>query len=216
LYFRPDIEFLAEHFTAQVRSIQPVGPYLLGGFCLGGLIAYEVARRLVSGGQEVALLVMVHTVDDLAPLRVRIARRLLLSLMYPTTLVGYVYRRLATPWRGHKRTIPDLREEGERVEEIRRRFHALAVRTLEHYVALPYDGRMILLEGDRSPERFFPGAVWESLVWRGVEVHLIPAANWEELLRGEAVGDRIKECMARVYAETTRHSTLRLKPAART
>src|SRR6266852_4538588 len=41
-----------------VRSAQPGGPYLLGGFSHGGLIALEMARRLEARGEAVALLVV--------------------------------------------------------------------------------------------------------------------------------------------------------------
>jgi thioesterase domain-containing protein len=40
-----------------MRAVQPEGPYLLGGWCNGGLLAYEMARQLHACGQTVALLV---------------------------------------------------------------------------------------------------------------------------------------------------------------
>jgi amino acid adenylation domain-containing protein len=42
-----------------LRAVQPEGPYHLGGFCIGGLIAYEMARQLQMAGQTVATLVMI-------------------------------------------------------------------------------------------------------------------------------------------------------------
>ncbi len=47
----------AKHYVRQLRRRQPRGPYLLAGRCLGASIAYEMARRLTSKGEEVALLV---------------------------------------------------------------------------------------------------------------------------------------------------------------
>ena len=52
------IEMLAAQALEQVRALQPNGPYLLAGFCLRSLLAYEVAQRLRAEGQEVALLVL--------------------------------------------------------------------------------------------------------------------------------------------------------------
>jgi amino acid adenylation domain-containing protein len=54
-------EDMAAHYVKEARSLQPEGPYFLGGYCLGGTIALEMAQQLVSQGQEVALLAMVET-----------------------------------------------------------------------------------------------------------------------------------------------------------
>ena len=42
-----------------LRAHQPTGPYMLGGTCNGGLVAYEMARQLVADGQGVDLLVLI-------------------------------------------------------------------------------------------------------------------------------------------------------------
>jgi acetoacetyl-CoA synthetase len=47
------IEDMAEHYLGEIRALQPRGPYALAGFSTGGLIAFEVARRLVRGGEVV-------------------------------------------------------------------------------------------------------------------------------------------------------------------
>ena len=49
------VEALAEHNIAQIKAIQPRGPYYLAGNCMGGLPAYEMARRLQQQGDDVAL-----------------------------------------------------------------------------------------------------------------------------------------------------------------
>ncbi|HEU5226842.1 MAG TPA: thioesterase domain-containing protein, partial [Ktedonobacteraceae bacterium] len=54
-------EIAAAHLKA-MRAIQPEGPYLFGGFCNGGLIAYEMARQLHAAGQESDLLLLVAPV----------------------------------------------------------------------------------------------------------------------------------------------------------
>ena len=40
------IEAMAEHYLAEIHMVQPEGPYLLAGQCVGGLVAREIARRL--------------------------------------------------------------------------------------------------------------------------------------------------------------------------
>ncbi len=61
---RVSVESMARRFVRAVRAVRPHGPYLLGGRCLGGLVAYEMARRLEADGEEVAL---VAVLDSLGP-----------------------------------------------------------------------------------------------------------------------------------------------------
>jgi len=51
-------EAMAERHLKAIRAIQPRGPYLLGGECNGGLVAYEIARLLEADGERVALLAL--------------------------------------------------------------------------------------------------------------------------------------------------------------
>ncbi|WP_194813675.1 non-ribosomal peptide synthetase [Nocardia sp. XZ_19_385] len=51
----------AEHYVAQIKSIQPSGPYHLLGWSLGGLIAHEIAVQLQEAGEQVALLSMMDS-----------------------------------------------------------------------------------------------------------------------------------------------------------
>lgn len=55
------IEAMAEHYVALLRGRQPSGPYLLGGPSLGGIIAYEMAQRLLALGEEIGLLALFDT-----------------------------------------------------------------------------------------------------------------------------------------------------------
>jgi amino acid adenylation domain-containing protein len=43
-------------YVEAIRSVQPQGPYHIGGFSVGGIFAYEMAQQLVRDGQEVAML----------------------------------------------------------------------------------------------------------------------------------------------------------------
>jgi thioesterase domain-containing protein/acyl carrier protein len=55
------IEGMAAQYLAEIRSLQANGPYYLGGYCLGGMIALETAQRLRHEGESVALLAMFET-----------------------------------------------------------------------------------------------------------------------------------------------------------
>lgn len=52
------MEEAVEEFINYIMSIQDEGPYLLGGYCNGGYVAYEIARRLASRNHRVDLLAL--------------------------------------------------------------------------------------------------------------------------------------------------------------
>jgi thioesterase domain-containing protein len=54
----PTLEEMATAHLEVMRRVQPEGPYLFGGWCNGGLIAYEMAKQLLAQGQTVDLLVL--------------------------------------------------------------------------------------------------------------------------------------------------------------
>lgn len=54
------MEQMAAYYLEEVRAVQPLGPYYLGGYCYGGVVAYEMARQLQEAGQTVALVAMLE------------------------------------------------------------------------------------------------------------------------------------------------------------
>jgi amino acid adenylation domain-containing protein len=60
------IEAMAEDRLPALRAARPRGPYVLGGYCAGALVALEMARRLAAGGAAVPAVVLL---DSLAPPR---------------------------------------------------------------------------------------------------------------------------------------------------
>ena len=67
---RPGIEEMAAAHVRTIRSVRPHGPYVIGGFCLGGLIGYEVAQQLVAQGETVERLLII----DARPRNIRLKR----------------------------------------------------------------------------------------------------------------------------------------------
>jgi amino acid adenylation domain-containing protein len=57
------VEDMAALYINEIRRVQPEGPYFIGGYCLGGTIAYEIAQQLVSRGQTVGLLALFDTLN---------------------------------------------------------------------------------------------------------------------------------------------------------
>jgi hypothetical protein len=55
------IEAMARVHLAAVKKVQPTGPYRIGGYCHGGLVAYEMARQLTQLGEQVDTVVLVDS-----------------------------------------------------------------------------------------------------------------------------------------------------------
>ncbi len=59
--FNLTIEKMSEIYLRQIKAIQPRGPYILIGWCYGGMRTYEIARQLEEVGDEVRLLGLINT-----------------------------------------------------------------------------------------------------------------------------------------------------------
>jgi amino acid adenylation domain-containing protein len=55
------IEETACCYVDEIRQVQPHGPYHLGGGCYGGVVAFEMARRLEELGERVAALILIDS-----------------------------------------------------------------------------------------------------------------------------------------------------------
>ena len=82
------VEEMAAHYLREMRELQPVGPYYLAGYSMGGLIAYEIAQQLWQCGQRVALLALLDTFPKAAP-----------WMIYLRTLAPYLRQRWTVHWR---------------------------------------------------------------------------------------------------------------------
>ncbi len=56
-----DFKTVAAKYIKEIKKIQPQGPYLLGGYCLGGNIALEVAQQLQQKGDTVGCVAMIES-----------------------------------------------------------------------------------------------------------------------------------------------------------
>ncbi|MDA0638067.1 amino acid adenylation domain-containing protein [Nonomuraea sp. MCN248] len=63
------LEEMVDDYTEHLLRVRPTGPYVLGGYCIGGNIALEVARRLRERGERVPLVVLFYSDADEPVLR---------------------------------------------------------------------------------------------------------------------------------------------------
>jgi len=174
------IEQMAQDHLVTLRAIQPAGPYRLGGHCNGGLIAFEMARRLEAQGERVAVLVMVAS-------DVRSALRPVPTAPWRSwlRLLRYYWRRLRQAAGGAPSRVgapPMADSRGARAVAARLRAHAERVaaykRALLAYAPGPYGGPVVLLwpEEQRSRHPGDPTQGWGAVA-PALEVRAIPGGH---------------------------------------
>ena len=193
----PTIEAMAAAYIKSMRAVQPEGPYLLGGFCAGGLIAYEIAQQLRAEGQAVDLLVLI---DPMAgPIRLirllgSFIRRIgnLVRLNPGKQLdwflrIRYIFRilrraqdentehvdRLMRRWRdGHPRRFTFF----PGAEALRQDWMAIFVWAVSGYIPRRYPGKITYLFARENPDtrNLWWGKVAEA---EDVDIHFIPGTH---------------------------------------
>jgi thioesterase domain-containing protein/acyl carrier protein len=129
----PSMQELAADCLAGIKSVQAAGPYHLGGYCFGASVAYEVARKLRAGGDEVALLALwdPEAGIDSWPLRKRMRYR---RKEWTTRMRSWLTRS-----RKAAATSPDVRLPGP--SKIAH-FQTAALSIHRGYKHRPYEGRL--------------------------------------------------------------------------
>jgi aspartate racemase len=183
------IEEMAYTYITALRSAQPEGPYYLGGFSAGGIVAYEMAQQLVRQGEQVATLILFDssvTPSAAAFVRARAFRKAALrSLQIALWNIRFLLR--TDPWSFAKRKAHNfrmnwrilmyqLRGTAPITSHSNSSSAALTieesfVRALEQYLPEPYSGRVILFRTNDS-DYYNPDATlgWSELVPTGLDI----------------------------------------------
>jgi amino acid adenylation domain-containing protein len=179
------IEQMAAHYITEIRTIQPEGPYLLGGYCFGGLVAFEMARQLQALGLQVSLVALF---DSYAPGY---------QNLYPdSTSARYKASRLIEKIHSHLDTLLSLGPK-EKISYVKARFKRMIlkfnmaigcesshsrrdfVRAMRqarlNYNPQVYPGRVTLFRATRLPAGYHrePQMGWNKLA-ECSEIHEIP------------------------------------------
>ena len=57
------ISEMVAYYVKEIRRVQPEGPYLIGGLCAGGVLAFEIACQLQAEGEEVPLVAVIDAIS---------------------------------------------------------------------------------------------------------------------------------------------------------
>jgi thioesterase domain-containing protein len=197
--FLTSMEALAAHYVEEVRRTQLNGPYYLGGYSIGGLVAFEMAQQIQAGGAEVALLALIDTPYlDRNPLpywNYRSAQTLKQTndtLLQPLqkwvpSLVQQVEKSAQTVLNTLQgKPFPPV--VGQVAQQVEEDFQTLqesladegcqaTLKVTQGYRPKAYSGKVTLLLAAQSMVRYSDALwQWHRLVPNGLEVHTIPGS----------------------------------------
>lgn len=179
------VEEMAARYLEAVRQVQPEGPYLLGGSSFGGVVAFEMAHQLVSGGQRVALLTMMDTPcpTALTPRELDGPEQLAYLISGDPSPVSAEELRSLSPdeqilhvlqrKKGVSRTFPRLA-----LPELAtfRKIVTACTQAMLSYVPRPYAGQVLFFEATERDAMTLddPSRAWRELAHGGLVVHEVP------------------------------------------
>ncbi|SIO25216.1 amino acid adenylation domain-containing protein [Singulisphaera sp. GP187] len=188
------LDLMAARYLGAIRDVQPEGPYHLGGWSLGGVIAFEMARQLQAAGQQVATLVLIDSqtmagaLGNVGPISDdQIDAAFLMDLTRASSGVsagsgsGEDWGDLVT--QGAQIAEQLAAEFGrERLERLQAVFKANFL-ALSGYTPEPFAGRPVLIRapGPMGEGLFDSTMGWSALATEGVTTHVLPGNHYSLL-----------------------------------
>jgi thioesterase domain-containing protein len=189
---------MAAYYVGEIRKVQPVGPYYIGGYSFGGRVAYVMAQHLRAAGEEVALLALFDTFSAYGQMRIPLRDRLpqhreRMQGLPRTRVLAYLWLRVSNhakiayqaqhlrcfsaAWRFFESRgwpIPRILRRPERANDMAR----------AGYRARPYDGDATLFKAERWPWVHADAHDgWNHLIKGKLEIRPIPGALHFEIVR---------------------------------
>jgi acetoacetyl-CoA synthetase len=153
------IEDMAEYHLDAIRQLQSRGPYILVGHSLGGLVALEIARRLLESGENPGLLVMIDSYPHLRRLspgrQARLIARLAARRVFGMKELAAISRQKQESKNVQQTEVPAA------IEAAMHRTRERAYVALERYRPRFYDGKIHFIRAEKvSMFPDDPTAVW--------------------------------------------------------
>jgi len=168
------IEEAAADYIAELRQVQPQGPYMLGGFSGGGITAYEMARQLEDAGEEVALVVLLDTPLPVRPALTRRDKALIklqeLRRKGPAYLREWAGNRLR--WEIEKRRAPVAINAATEFDNAK--IEAAFREAVGVYALKPWDGPLVLFRPPLDRHWKVSGGRWVS----AAREYVYPDNDW--------------------------------------
>jgi amino acid adenylation domain-containing protein len=217
------VEEMAASYLREIQTLQPEGPYFLGGYCYGGKVAFEMAQQLEAQGQEVALLVMLDAYAPGYPQRLPWVRRQVIQRA--TFHVGNLRRITPREWFHYfleKGKIGKARTE-KRLKKFAGKLYLGLGRPLppalqevqekprprlNPYKPSVYPGGIVLFRPSQQPQSYYhlPDMGWGGLAAGGLEIYEVPG-RFGAIIREPHVrvmADHLRRCLQAAQTTATR------------
>jgi thioesterase domain-containing protein/acyl carrier protein len=221
-----EVETIAAHYLEEIRTVNPRGPYLIGGYSFGGVVAFEMAQQLSRRQEDVALLFLL---DPTGSTSLREADSGSDNANHSTVwdIVAGPVRQIHAKTQKFQRTVKMMRCKacvaiGRLLPPALRSAYIIDIyrKALRSYVPQPYSGRAIICK-TLSMEYGSPRD-WPSLITGPLTIHDCDAThdalmkdphlrNWAAKLK-----DGLTQADVYARASATIASTQRLPAAATT
>jgi len=204
---------MAKQYVAEIRTCFPKGPYAIVGTCIGGLVAYEMAQRLVAQGESVTLVIMnswhpssyrSDVTEHPRPLPLPLA---VLWLTWRT--VGDLLRRPMNEWLSVVRrkcetlwSIVHGPTGNERRQQLGKRIEEAMLHAAAHYAIRAYSGRILNVVASNRVMEHDTRRAWRDLAGGGCETLEVAAWRTEELV----VSPHVQETSSRILRFIAEHS----------
>jgi amino acid adenylation domain-containing protein len=156
------VEAMATHYIEAMQTVQPQGPYAIGGWSLGGLVAFEMAQQLQAQGQELSCLALLDTYP--------FTEIETFNEAADTEFIEELLARSQTPVLGG---IPEAdRTQAQRLLQLFKSH----IEAANQYTPQQYPGKvtLFLAEDGVAADAEDPTIGWENLARAGVEIHWLP------------------------------------------
>jgi thioesterase domain-containing protein len=194
---------MAAHNIKEIRTLQPDGPYFLGGHSFGFIVAFEMAKQLYDQGQKVGLLA---SFDSMGPnLRTStIYHRIYVHLSNLSQLE--LKEKLAYVWKKVRQRFDTPLDKSPqslgRREVLEANLHAS-----RNYIPQAYPGRVTLFQARlRSPRVYSdPQGGWGEAALGGVEVYEVPGDHTSviEEPHVRVLAEKLKACLDKAIADNS-------------
>jgi thioesterase domain-containing protein len=175
------VQEMASAYVKEVLTVQPHGPYFFGGYCLGGIIAFEIAQQLTARGKKVELVLLLDTYNSCVVNR---AKDPLQPVIHPLQNLWFHLANTASLPPGDRRRFLGEKIDVEltrlRIRLSTAKYHHVQLKKIndhaaDRYMPQPYRGNVAVIRS----KAFFSGLKISSLGWDeavedGLEIHELP------------------------------------------
>jgi thioesterase domain-containing protein len=210
------IEDMAEYAIRDIELAARGGPYLLVGYSAGGLVAFEIARRLSSDGANIALLALLDTCpsEKTWPLRCKIevfvrqfTHRSKQLLIIPraeiTAFIGERFRGIfAYLWRSGLGLRGWQRPATGTMPPAEQRLHHTTIAAVVRYRPSYYDHKITLFKPDEIGMQMQPRdprSAWGKFA-RELEIHVVQGTHVSMTCDVEILAARLSACLETAIA----------------